>query len=668
MKTIDPLHAYSAGVRTSHGTPMPLVSTDVSVVLEGGLAIVAFKRAFRNVEKGSIEATLTFPVPVDSVMTGLVVRVGDRVLSGSAQPREKARTQYEEAMDAGKSAVLHEEVLKGVHVLTVGHIPPGTTVEVESRWVQPLSFVGEAPSLSIPTTTGHIYGRSPLQPVDDILIDDVTHKARLSIVAEGATPHVMERRLVDGKCDIELDRSIEIVLTGWKARTAMGSLDGKKVAIDVDRMAKHDNQVDLVVIADRSGSMNDTLHRLDRPASKFESMKKGLHAVASELGDEDGFELWQFASGFSCLGTGKGSASAAAILAKLQSPSGSTEIGMVLSEAISRNPKGNILLITDGRSHALDVLALSKGEHRITVLLIGEEALEAHVGHLAALTGGQIFVAGSGDIVPALQAAISSMRAPFRRPQELQSLPDRHEETRRGARILLSMQGEGVGTDDIGAFAAGLLLPALPEADATNLAVSAGIVSHLTSLVLVDEAGEAQEGLASMRKIPLSTPRSAMRSYSAPSDGMAMLSASHAMSFASATMRSFTPREVPPAFDDDIGKILTGMESFPTSRTRSEWSSAPVVVDWAVHAGDLLAGDLSSLSLSALAAIKAIAADEAVIAYAKQHGFKAEVVALAVVASISTDRHAERFLRKAISQESDKALLQGMAKRLTVVA
>ena len=52
-----------------------------------------------------------------------------------------------------------------------------------------------------------------------------------------------------------------------------------------------------------------------------------------------------------------------------------------------------------------------------------------------------------------------------------------------------------------------LAIPLMDEDAAAKLAQAEGIVCHLTSLVLVDEAGERQAGLPAPRKIALSPPR-----------------------------------------------------------------------------------------------------------------------------------------------------------------
>jgi formylmethanofuran:tetrahydromethanopterin formyltransferase len=57
------------------------------------------------------------------------------------------------------------------------------------------------------------------------------------------------------------------------------------------------------------------------------------------------------------------------------------------------------------------VSALARHARRVSVVLVGEDSLEANVGHLAALTGGNIFVASGKRVDDALKAAMASLRA-----------------------------------------------------------------------------------------------------------------------------------------------------------------------------------------------------------------------------------------------------------------
>ena len=103
-----------------------------------------------------------------------------------------------------------------------------------------------------------------------------------------------------------------------------------------------------------------------------------------------------------------------ALVARLGDPRGGTEIGGAIVGALQETACRDLLLITDGKSHALDVQALVRMGRRISVLLVGEDSLEANVGHLAALTGGDLFVAMEADFGSALAAALASLRTASR--------------------------------------------------------------------------------------------------------------------------------------------------------------------------------------------------------------------------------------------------------------
>ena len=160
---IDPLHAFTAGAFVA-GTPRPcpLVATRFDVTIDAGLAVVAMTRTFRNSEPDSIEATITFPLPVHATLFALQARIAERALVARAARKATARERYEDALERGKAAVLHEEVLRGVHMLSVGHIAPGVEVEVRATWAITLTHLNGRGRLRIPLTVGDIYGRSSL--------------------------------------------------------------------------------------------------------------------------------------------------------------------------------------------------------------------------------------------------------------------------------------------------------------------------------------------------------------------------------------------------------------------------------------------------------------------------------------------------------------------------
>ena len=88
----DPLKGFKEGLAAGGrgGRPIPLARTAIAVAVRAGFATVTTSRTFRNAEAESIEATMTWPVPVDAVVHGLKVTVAGRELVGAAVARERA--------------------------------------------------------------------------------------------------------------------------------------------------------------------------------------------------------------------------------------------------------------------------------------------------------------------------------------------------------------------------------------------------------------------------------------------------------------------------------------------------------------------------------------------------------------------------------------------------
>src|SRR5690348_8723338 len=207
----DPLAAWVAGAAiAATKRRIPLIATRFDVAIAGGLAEVATHRMFRNDEGESIEATLTFPVPVHATLFALQARIAGRLLTARAEARKQARETYENALDRGKSAVLHEEVLRGVHMLSVGHVPPGAEVEVTARWAMTLTQAEGKSRLRIPLTVGDVYGRSGLPESDELVQGGAAASAELAVSCRDGSATLIGGRLEEGRAMVPLDAPIDL--------------------------------------------------------------------------------------------------------------------------------------------------------------------------------------------------------------------------------------------------------------------------------------------------------------------------------------------------------------------------------------------------------------------------------------------------------------------------
>lgn len=643
LETIhDGLTVFSGG----RPAPMPLVATDIAVAIVAGLATVRTSRRFVNAEDRPVEAILTMPVGFDAVVTGMRAVVDGRVLVAAAKPKAEARDSYEAALDEGKLAVLHEEVLRGVHALSVGNLAAGKGVTVEIETVVPLSAGASGPFLRIPVTVGQLYGASPLAPVDDLVTSaHVRHEADLSVTVD-AGQVLLGGRLVTGSQRITLDAAIEIVVQGGRFGAHQGvAADGRQVRVDLRPVVAGSGALDLAVLVDHSGS---TGSRADGPRglTVWEAIRDGLRLELGRLRGADRIALWEFDDSCRQLGEAEGP-DAARLVSQLMKPAGGTKLDGAVNAALRAGAQ-DILVLTDGQTWSATVDALAGSKARISAILVGPGSLDANIGQLCAMTGGQVFYAAGDDVAAGLSLAFSALRHRGQAAEGriVAGAPERVVALRGGVEITAewSEAMELRGADAVGRFAAALALPLLGAKAAEEFARAHGLCTHRTSLVLMDEAGEVVEGMAQQRKVPLMAAR-----YAAP------VSKSTAMSARSEFfMERLVPslpslsrmekrldadvkagrREDPPAFvnpvipPDELRRIFAGLR-------------------WDALCEELLAGAVGSLDEAQQDAVSRIAASDPIARFAAVTGLSPATVVLAVIADLIDDRLARRFVKQA---------------------
>ena len=682
--SVNPIRSLLDRASTAKGGhALILVDTSFDVRIEAGLALVATRRLFRNPEAHGIEATITFPLPVHAVLYGLEARIEGRRLVARSQGRSAARKDYEGALLRGKLAVLHEEVLRGVHILSIAQLPPGAEVEVLTTWTMPLACQGNARVLHIPLTVGDIYGDSPLIDADDLVHGGPAADADLLVRCDEGAILLGGRPLPDGRARVPLNRPIELAVSGQAARALKGALaDESVVEVTFEPVSVSDARLDLAILVDRSGSMAQPCAS-GAPTTKHDAVVRAVARLEDELRERDCLDLWEFSSSARHVGIRRGRADADSpkirkgrrghLADELTEPGGGTEIGTALDRLISQTSNSDILLITDGKSHALDVHALARKQRRISVLLIGEDSLETNVGHLAVLTGGDIHVTRGERIADEFLSACRSFGASAGAKSD--ALPARTYRAVQSGVVAIAKVCDDTGDSDdpqlaraVGAFAASLMMTGLDEAAAEALAVREGLVGHLTSLVLVDEAGEKLVGLPASHKIALPSPATldSVRFSVAHTEirSESTVACSVTLSSPAATSIVAAPKR------DGIGRTLLSMMQGrrPIAAPKSGNGSLDIArsINWDREASRLAAGDLTGLEPAVREWIEEMATREAVQRCADEVGVEPVRIVVALLGHLverdnrSAKRVADRVLRalardiiQAVSAEMD---------------
>jgi hypothetical protein len=216
----------------------------------------------------------------------------------------------------------------------------------------------------------------------------------------------------EGYTEVPLNAPIDLLVSNIIPRNLTGyAADGRQVNLQVDQQHNAIAPFSAAILIDHSGSMGERCSDDGRSITKHKAVLDGIRAVSDFMNEDDFIDFWQFDDKYSTVGsTNHGLQNKSSkkdikhrclsLIKKLTGPSGGTEIGQAVKGVIDGSHAQDILLITDGKSYEIDVQELARAGRRISVVLVGEDSLEANVGYLSALTGGSIFVAATSDIRP----------------------------------------------------------------------------------------------------------------------------------------------------------------------------------------------------------------------------------------------------------------------------
>jgi len=145
------------GQGTAKSLPAVRLGTDMDVTVTGQVARVRVTQAFRNTSDTWMEASYLYPLPQDGAVDSLKMVVGQRVIVGHIQPREKARATYEAARSSGRKAGLVEQQRPNMFSTSVANVGPGETVLISIEYQAPVAQANGTFSLRLPLVVGPRY-------------------------------------------------------------------------------------------------------------------------------------------------------------------------------------------------------------------------------------------------------------------------------------------------------------------------------------------------------------------------------------------------------------------------------------------------------------------------------------------------------------------------------
>jgi len=139
----------------------PLRSTEVEVDISGVIAEVTVRQRYTNDGSSPIHASYIFPASTRASVHGMVMTIGERVITAQIKEKAAARKTFEAAKREGKSASLLEQQRPNVFSMEVANILPGDVVDIELRYTELLVPTDGTYEFVYPTVVGPRYSNMP---------------------------------------------------------------------------------------------------------------------------------------------------------------------------------------------------------------------------------------------------------------------------------------------------------------------------------------------------------------------------------------------------------------------------------------------------------------------------------------------------------------------------
>src|SRR5262245_41688407 len=154
-RTLSPYFAVSgaeAGVDA-----LPLKATRVDATVTGVIADVTVRQEYRNEGATPLDARYVFPASTHAAVSGLRMRVGERVVDAEIREKQRARTEFAQAKREGKSAALLEQHRTNVFQMAIANVMPGDEIAVDLHYSEVIVPTDGVYRFVYPTVVGPRY-------------------------------------------------------------------------------------------------------------------------------------------------------------------------------------------------------------------------------------------------------------------------------------------------------------------------------------------------------------------------------------------------------------------------------------------------------------------------------------------------------------------------------
>nr|XP_032627679.1 protein mono-ADP-ribosyltransferase PARP4 [Chelonoidis abingdonii] len=140
LPSINFLNHVKTGLQDTSGNPVPLEDIHIKGRIMDFIAQIVVFQTYTNQNDNSIEAKYVFPLDSTAAVCGFEAFINGKHIVGKVKEKEQAHKEYREAISRGDGAYLMDQDAPDVFTVSVGNLPPKTTVLIKVTYIAELSF------------------------------------------------------------------------------------------------------------------------------------------------------------------------------------------------------------------------------------------------------------------------------------------------------------------------------------------------------------------------------------------------------------------------------------------------------------------------------------------------------------------------------------------------
>src|ERR1700754_1542533 len=119
---------------------VPLKHLDVSIKIYQNIARVIYSQEYVNNNNVLLETEFFFPISPDACFDSFQATFNDTTIKGVVKEKEKAKEEYKEAVEQGRTAAYSEinDETGDIMKVQIGNIPQNTNISITYSFIQKL--------------------------------------------------------------------------------------------------------------------------------------------------------------------------------------------------------------------------------------------------------------------------------------------------------------------------------------------------------------------------------------------------------------------------------------------------------------------------------------------------------------------------------------------------